>query len=270
MYLMYQISLYFLISLLFLKLLEMVRCIIWALKDGNKVADRIHSILKIITQKKLFDILSQFKHPTFPGNTIFTKWILKLYGWKFTWLLSRLLFRFPTLMLLIATFGFNAQKSMDRYFICFILLVGIIIESVHLLVYRYVFGSFDNFLNSFSVRFLSEEKLFPIPKRVVVRRFILIYLATFLIIVVSYASIYANLAEKFIENNFLIGINETYSYWIQAIYFSTATVCTVGYGDIKTSGSFSQLINTSEMFVGFILLVLLLTAFSSTISISDE
>ncbi|MFH1940605.1 MAG: ion channel, partial [bacterium] len=58
--------------------------------------------------------------------------------------------------------------------------------------------------------------------------------------------------------------------WIQAIYFSTATICTVGFGDINVKGSIAQLVCTSEMVMGFIIIVLLLTAFSATVNVSED
>ena len=90
----------------------------------------------------------------------------------------------------------------------------------------------------------------------IVRRFIQIYVVTFFVVIISYGVIYFYLATGLFDNNGLCGIQQDAPIWIQTIYFSTATICTVGFGDINVSGPLAQLICTSEMTMGFILIVL--------------
>ena len=246
----------------------MIRCIHWTVTKGNKFSQTVHSHLKL-TNKKFYEILKDNNHPDFPGNSLFTKPIGKLYNWRVTQRLISLLFRYPTLMFLLSIFAFSNPGITETYFVFVSIFWGLWLEALHLLIYRYQFGAIDNVMNAFSVRIVTNDIIFPSPRRVIVRRFILIYLSTFLTVVISYGALYACLANEFIPGNCLTEINFKNPIWIQTTYFSTATICTVGFGDIHVRGYIAQLVCTSEMVMGFVILVLLLTAFSATMN-SDK
>lgn len=214
-------------------------------------------------------LLTKHRHPFFPGNTTLTKFFKVLFikkGWKH---LIGIIFRYPTLMILSSVIIFNSNKCYLRHSFFWLIIIALSLEAIHLIVYRLQFGSIDNYLNFYSTRYTVDRFKLPLPKYVSIQRFFKIYSVTFVIIVIAFASLYDTIIHNCINANSFQGIVPQEPTWIQSIYFSTLTICTVGYGDIYPVGIISKILVTAQMFLGFILLVLLLTTFTATIESKD-
>lgn len=254
---------YLLLTLLFLKLLEMLRCVLWVVKVDDQFNAEFQQSL--VGRRNPKDVLDRYEFPYFPGNTFVTHWTKKLPP-----AFRRFLFRYPNLMLISSGLSFLSVGHPTRYFLIAVLLFGVWVKGIHLLVYRYKFGPIDNVMQSLSIPWMSED-ITPEEVELVelrgVRNFVRIFSTTILVAIFSYAAIYYNFEANVSRS--LTGIAYQ-PLSVQALYFSTATFCTVGFGDVYPSTSLVKLACISEMILSLTLLVLFVTAFSSTASLSKH
>jgi len=208
--------------------------------------------------------------------------------------LFAILFRYPTTMCLISamilvinynTCLINSLFWLGTFQISIImsalLIAGILVEILVRTVYHYELGPYYRYIGFYRGE-LSFARKAPTanPKRnelliygashFATRLLLRQYVVFLFIIIISYASIY-NIFPfcPDILNSSSNCLHDSSAYSdkiITNLYFTIVTLATVGYGDIYPVGMVPRLIVTSEIVVGFIFIVLLLAAFSATIS----
>lgn len=263
-----RLPVYLFLVFLLLKLCEMAKCVCWVIRVDDIFISKFRSSLVHGIQKPE-NILHRHRFPFFPGNTRLTRWI-KQSPYSF----RSFVFRYPNLMLIMAalTFlmghlGLPEISKPERYMLAGILLFGVWVKAIHLLVYRYKFGAIDNLMQSLSIPQMSQQIDLELPELRGVRNFVRVFSSTILVAIFSYAAVYYNVAK--IASGSLHGIDWMQPLWIQTLYFSATTFCTVGFGDIYPAHYGLKLITTSEMVLSLALLVLFITAFSSTASLTE-
>lgn len=254
------------LALLVLKLIEMVKCIYWVVRANDSILERwsTESIpIQTILEKEGF--------PFFPGNTPSTSWIGRIYrSGKNSKRMVSWIFRYPYLMIICSLLVVVQSSKSIQIVTCGTLFLGVWTKAVHLLAYRYRFGAADNIMLSLSIPDMTRTLTADPVSVLGMRNFVKIFISTFVTTTVSYAAIYYAFANNMIVNNSLENIQPSQSLFIQALYFSTATICTVGFGDILAQGSIVRLVATSEMMLSVILLVIFVTAFSSTANLPKD
>ena len=255
---------YLILLFLFLKLIEIIRSMIWVVILGELFVKEILPHMQLLTTKKLYVFVQKYNYLTWPGNTPFTYFFRWLYSKKIFRPIIAILFRHPTLVLLLSILTFSLDDTNYLILSSMFLLVSIWIEPLNRLLHRYMLGTIDNYLVAFSLRVIDDKLIFPVSPRLFLRRFILLFMALFFVTVVGYAAIYSVLASGVLDGNGLTNLECQYKnpLWVQCMYFSVATLCTVGFGDITATGPIAQFVVMTEMLLGFVLLVMLLSAFS--------
>lgn len=262
-----ELCVYLLLSLLLLKLLEMIECVRWVVTVKDQFNTDFHQSLVSrnppVSWKSPKDVLDRYEFPYFPGNTFLTRWTKNL-----PTAFHSFLFRYPNLMLATSVLSLLSVPPRTRYVLIAVLLFGVWVKAIHLLVYRYKFGAIDNVMQSLSIPWMSSNVNLEIVELRGIRNFVRIFSTTILVAIFSYAATYYNF--EMIKSGSLTGITYKPPLSIQALYFSTATFCTVGFGDVTPSAGLVKLACTSEMILSLTLLVLFVTAFSSTASLSKH
>jgi hypothetical protein len=273
-FLLYYITIFLAVvtgALLFLKLAEMATNVRWVIRAKEDLIENLHERMADKDIEGFQQLLQRNDFPFFPGNTFLTKWIKGVDARLHT--LVKYLFRFPVLVLItslsISLLAEWERTSCSPGFLAavmsFLVFSGIWLKTFHLLIYRYRFGVADNYLLSLSVPYMTPSVKTKVLLRHALQKFVGIILSSIVTAIVGYAAIY-NLFAR-LENcvNNLNQIDHSYPVWIQTLYFSTATFLTVGFGDISANGPIAQLLVTSEMILGLLLLIIFLTAFASTV-----
>ncbi len=98
-----------------------------------------------------------------------------------------------------------------------------------------------------------------------VAHFIFSYVSTLFMIIFLFAGAYVSNAEEFIVSETKKGIN-----FEEALYFSTITVTTVGYGDIIPTSKVNRFLSASEAFIGMTINVALLGYILSSSKSQEE
>lgn len=265
--------------LLLLKLVEMVINIHWVYRVHADHVKSIQISVKDHSPYKLNKLLHEYNFPFFPGNTRLTQWMKPARDHHKQSLkqLIRRAFRYPYLMICCSILiilinqgkDLGAFQSISQIILSILIFIGIWIKAVHLLIYRYRFGVVDNFLLSLSVPIMAEKIANSFSRREALQRFIRIMISSLTTFLIGYAAIYYVIGKEIINGNSLEGIDPQAPLCIQTFYFSTATLLTVGFGDINAKGACALLVVTSEMLLGLLLLIIFVTAFSATIPTED-
>jgi hypothetical protein len=242
-----------------LKIVKIVMALFWATRNENYILfkSRLSSV-SLLTEETFSRIIKETRHPSFyyRANNPFIKKLLNYF------------FRYPVLSLglclcitLFPVFKLSIPSLLSVTSIV-LLFLGVFVETAHMLVYRYYFGSYDNYLYAMSTRkynFNEDERNF-------IQNLIIIYGGLWGVVVLSYTFIYYLLPVQFgLINSCGNNIGKGYSDLITYFYFSISTIATVGYGDISAGHIWSQLLVSSEIIVSFILFILLLSAVAKTI-----
>lgn len=249
-----------------------MRTMAWVLMLGERFARAISPYLERLTTRKLYRFVTLYRYLTWPGNTPITRPL----GWLFSKRISRpflaVVFRHPTLVFLLSVDCFFLERKNHLVAASVLLLVAIWIEPLNRLLHRYKLGTIDNYLVAFSLRIIDDKLIFPVSRRLFLRRFILLHIGLFFISVVGYAAIYSNFASGMAKGNGLSNLESLCAnpLWVQCLYFSVSTFCTVGFGDVTTTGPLAQLVAITEICLGFVLLVMLLSAFSLSSGQAEE
>lgn len=267
-------------SLLVLKLLEMMKNIIWVYKSEDTLVRSIQESVEKRSHDEFNKLLRDNNFPFFPGNIWITKWMRHpnhyRRGQKLL-KLTRAVFRYPLLMvscsvttvLVFRGKSASAIESISEILLGVIIFAGIWTKAVHLLIYRYRFGVADNFLLSLSVPTMEEKINSSFSKREAIQRFMKVIISSLASFLFGYAAVYYIFDNGVIDGSRLKNIDPNTPVWIQTFYFSTATLLTVGFGDISPEGWCALLVVTSEMLLGLLLLVIFITAFSATVPPDD-
>lgn len=274
-----QIAIYFLVfsmlALLCLKLAEMLKCIRWVISVSEVFSSELHFSLGSSNEPDPVKILKLYGFPFFPGNVAVTKWATRLsdsflvrgrLGSAF----SVILFRYPNLIIICSFLALLPIGSHIRCLLTLILIFGVWVKACHLVIYRYKFGSLDNLLQSLSIPRMSASLNLAALELRGVRNFIRIFASTLISSIIAYAAAYYNFAKGAVPGNSLDGVQYDQPISVQALYFSTSTFCTVGYGDILARGWLVQVTAVTEMILSVTLLILFVTAFSSTAVLSKR
>jgi voltage-gated potassium channel Kch len=179
-------------------------------------------------------------------------------------------YRFPTLLLLEATFLCLAESEILLAIGIALMLAGLWLEAVHILANRLILGQLDHaYWRTVVVRvwpytMIQPGELFPSRRRVV-RKFVELFGWLLILTLIGYTSIYVALVRTGIGA--FEGIRRNVYGIADAFYFSVITLATVGYGDVYPGpeATIARLIVASEVIVGFALIVILLTSFTMTI-----
>ncbi|MEK6405608.1 MAG: potassium channel family protein [Acidobacteriota bacterium] len=263
--------------MLMLKLLEMIKCMWWVYRVGDRFIKEVDANTSGGLPPNLNDALHRHSFPFFPGNVWLTRWMQAIHrrGWGRR--LIGLVFRYPNLMVLcsasVVLFSQGDPWKFDgslMILMTFLIFIGIVVKAVHLLIYRYRFGVMDNLLLSLSVPTMEESVAGEVSRRKSLQNFIRIVLSSLATFLVGFSAIYYGIAKGMIAENYLQGIRTDAPICVQTTYFSAATLLTVGFGDIWPVGPVAQLAVMSEMLVSLLLLVIFVTAFSATVPSSGD
>lgn len=262
------------LCLLGLKLTEMLKCIHWVILVAEDFGIQLHSSLGSDIHGP-GEILKQYDFPFFPGNTALTRWTRgisdsflakRLPGRAF----SLIVFRYPNLVVLCSLLMLLPINTYARCLTTALLLFAVWAKAFQLMIYRYKFGVLDNLLQSLSVPRMSVNVDLVALELRGVRNFVRIFPATLISAIVAYAAAYYNFSKNAVPGNTLQGVIWAQPLAIQTLYFSTSTFCTVGYGDLVAEGWVIQLTAVTEMILSVTLLILFVTAFSSTAALSKR
>lgn len=263
--------------LLILKLAEMIKNIVWVFSVQDTFLSSLDEGVRGGSDEMIAKAFEDHGFPFFPGNIWLTRWIGKLHRGDRGKVLTKWLFRYPNLMgfcsasIVMVSQGesWKFQQGVMRL-MSLLIFAGILVKASHLLIYRYKFGVLDNWLLSLSVPTMKKTVRRQISRRESLQNFIRIVLSSLGTFLVGYSAIYYCIAKGMIPGNYLTNVNFESPVSIQTLYFSAATLLTVGFGDIWPVGPVAQLAVTSEMLVSLLLLVIFVTAFSATVPTSDN
>lgn len=247
----------------------MLRCILWVLSVSEEFNRDLHASLGHSNHQGPVEVLIQYNFPFFPGNLAWTRWTKKLLNsLLLKGLIGRVfglfLFRYPNLIIICSLLVLLPINSEVRCLVTTFLISGVWVKTFHLLIYRYKFGEVDNLLQSLSVPRMSSNLTVSSLGLRGVRNFVRIFPTTLSSAIIGYGAAYYNFSKGAFSGNSLQGIVWDQPLSVQTLYFSASTFCTVGYGDIFARGWLVQLTVVTEMILSLTLLVLFITAFSST------
>jgi hypothetical protein len=259
--------------LLILKSLEMATCGLWILNRGPSFVRDVREARQQRNPDYINEALQRHKYPFFPGNILLTRFLSFLYRSRIARPIIAFTFRHVVLTVFCAAFVLTRPVPelfgpKLRLVSSCILLVGAWVKMAHIALGRFTCGELDNYLIDLSVLSM-RASVRPGAEEIGVRRLMSVYVAIFIVLVLSYAASVSVIATGTIPGNSIKGIDGASSLVIPSIYFSTTTLCTVGYGDLIPAGPVAQLLSITEMICGFLFLVILLAAFSATVSFKD-
>jgi hypothetical protein len=179
----------------------------------------------------------------------------------------RKIFRWPYLMCFQA---FVVVANTNRTLLIIgtaLLLLGVWIEIFQRLMFRLRLGYVDSYLRRVGILQLYKPHsalatLAPPNEIDMLEDFLKLFSRLAAVVVVSYAAAYAGLNVLCQPVMVFHGVCPGWRGNVGLIYFSVATMATVGYGDIYPEGALAQLVVVSQILAGFSLIVMLLTAFS--------
>jgi hypothetical protein len=245
--------------LLTLKLLEMIKLIHWAFTKSDSFS---RSVVLDDTPEDLRPLLLKWGYPLFPEGSALVRSIGRMAGQRTARFFAGAIFRYPVLMIIAAFLAGVSRDALMLVTLSAVLFVGILVLLSLLLVMRYKLGGKHTVLEMPCIAPFRHASYFRADRRAALQFFISLYLASYVILVCGYGAIYRTLALGFIPGSCLAGIDPNRVIFMQCIYFSTATLLTVGYGDINPEGTIGQLLVTTQMACGFVFLILLVSAFS--------
>jgi hypothetical protein len=259
--------------LLILKSLEMATCGLWILNRGPLFVRDVRDAGQRLNPVYINEALQRHEYPFPPGNMPVTRFLSSLYRSRIARPIIAFTFRHVVLTVFCAAFVLTRPVPelfgpKLRLVSSCILLIGAWVKMAHIAVGRFTCGELDNYLIDLSVLSM-RASVRPDAVELGVRRLMSLYVAIFIVLILSYAASVSVIATGTIQGNSIKGIDGASSLVIPSIYFSTATLCTVGYGDLVPFGPVAQLLSISEMMCGFLFLVILLAAFSATVSFRD-
>lgn len=259
--------------LLILKSLEMTTCGLWILNRGSSFVRDVRDAREWLNPSYVNGALRRHQYPFFPGNLPITRFISSLYRSRIAHPIIAFIFRHVVLTVFCAAFVLTRPVPelfgpKLRLASSCILLVGAWVKMASIAIGRFTCGELDNYLIDLSVLSM-RASVKGGTEEIGVKRLMSVYVAVFIVLIFSYAASVSVIATGTIPGNSIKGIDGASSLLIPSIYFSTATLCTVGYGDLIPVGPVAQLLSITEMICGFLFLVILLAAFSATVSFRD-
>jgi hypothetical protein len=150
---------------------------------------------------------------------------------------------------------------------CVLLVAGVWLQLLQRFVFRLRLGYLDSYFRVIGARSLRPEHsnpLEPLHDLDLVSDFVLLFVRLVGMVILGYAAVYSALHR--IAPGAFGDLGEGIMADLSLIYFSVATIATVGYGDIVPKTLAARALVTSEILAGFALLVLLITSFSLTAS----
>ncbi|HEU0143420.1 MAG TPA: potassium channel family protein [Nitrososphaera sp.] len=262
--------------LLGLKLYELNTKLVWAYRHGANYTEELLIAVKRwnksgFNREELYEVMERY------GRT----WHIS--EWPITRILLRLpsplkeyvvdwLFRLPTLMFAQIILVIFASNKVVLLLSVFLLWIALWIEVLHIMVNRFTMGYVEgSFARTVSFRLLpypdpEPQELNP-PRRKLIRNFAKLFASLLILVIVGYSGIYVGLNTILAPNPAFSGLNQGWFAPLDLLYFSVVTLATVGYGDITPDkhAVIVRLAVASQIMMGFLLVVFLLTAFSLTV-----
>lgn len=239
--------------LLSVKYVEILRAIIWSCKKSHYNAFHdLNRVKRTISFISFIKLLNKTKHP----NVYFNKDL-----WRFRPVTK--FFRYPilTAVLVVLLLAYAYVLKLDYKVLSVIsliyLLLGILLETIHIVIYRYKFGNMDNYLYATSTRItiFNNKDLFDI------RNFIFMYAGLFAEVIMVFSMCYFLLPQEYgLVNNAGEPIQKGFLDLLTYLYFTVAALGTVGFGDVHAGHYSSMVLVTTEMIIGFVLFIIVLSA----------
>lgn len=250
------------------KLVEMLRLILWTVRSGAEFIDRLDlQLLSPARADELLETLLGHGYPLYPERSIFIALVGRAVGAERAIRLSAHFFRYPTLMILSALVAGLWYDAITWRVLAPVLFAGIWIWIGQMLSMRFVFGPVHTILEVPCMAPTRWQSHLGIGAHTPLRFFITMYAASYVVLVLGYAAIYCGIAAGGLAFSAMRNMDPSVPAFLESTYFSAATLLTVGYGDVTVAGPLGRIIALSHMSAGFILLVLLLTAFSGSQSV---
>jgi hypothetical protein len=266
--------------LLALKLYELSAKLIWAYRHGAKYTEELLIAVKRwersgFNRVELYEIMERDSRRWHISEWPITRFFLRLPS-PIKECIVDWVFRFPTLMVAQIALVIFASNKIILSLSVSILWIALWIEVLHIMVNRFTMGYVEgSFARSVSFRLLPYpdpefQELNP-PRRVLIRNFAKLFASLLILVIVGYSGIYVGLNTIFAPSPAFSGLNPGWLAPLDLLYFSVVTLATVGYGDITPDkhAVIVRLAVASQIMMGFLLVVFLLTAFSLTVE-SDE
>lgn len=253
-----------------IKIIEIALAVIWTFKEGiDQSLNRKIEYLKMARGNCFNAICKIFNDLNHPSIHIKEKGLNK----TFSVFKNKHIYRFPVLFIatsfslillyLYSSLFFTFTFSNTFWYISIIALVlGLILEAGHMVVYRYRFGTNDNVIFA-----LTMQNYDIWDKMYFIRNYFKIYGGIFLLLIFGFATIYSLLPNE--SGLFYNVCNKPLVFtrlsdYFQYLYFSITTICTVGFGDIYPGHWLSKLFVSLEMICGFGIFIMLLSAVALT------
>jgi hypothetical protein len=191
-------------------------------------------------------------------------------------LMKRFIFRFHVLAVALILTLFLFPQNSGFWLSAVVLFLGIWIQLLRIIVDQLKYGS-SAYLSGPPI----SGPLVPNPlyehhfggreATGRLRGFLRLFLGLFLIIVLGFAALYF-CAQHNLDGGALRGLSENATFWpLDCIYFSLATIATVGFGDITPLPAIiPRLLVIAEILAGFLLLVVLITSVSLTFQAQND
>jgi hypothetical protein len=249
--------------LLLLKLVEMYKHINISWKIPRELIDRLGRA--VYSGLQLNDLLEECRDVWDPTKWLFTRYLFRLP--KLLRTPGKWIFRWPVLMIAQASLLLWVHKQFIVTSGCVLIIAGVWLELLQRFVFRLRFGYLDTYVRKATTSYLTLESQPPFHASHhldLVEDFVLLFGRLVLVVIIGYACVYSAIQLTLSPGSFNGELGQGWTSISSMLYFSVVTVATVGYGDIFPKTAVVRLVVASEIMAGFMLLVLLITAFAFT------
>jgi hypothetical protein len=240
---------------LFHKQYQQLILILWSIKNGKKLKNMLDAQIQVhpnITGNEYYKMFISTAHPEATLNVEKSR--------KHFWI--------PGLLIIIAfnmlvTVALNCYVPSDQIVaiilkwinICIVSLIflNILSKLILLVLYRCFLSTYDYLAYCTPSQVKQLSTIIDISKEIVITNFLKVFTVLFVTIVVGYGRIYYEL----LIHKGLGGDFSNINVWekiIKCTYYSISSLSTVGFGDVYAKSWLTQIICSSEIFFGFVLL----------------
>jgi hypothetical protein len=209
-------------------------------------------------------------YPFYPDKSVLIRLLGRVIGQDSAISAAGYAFRFPFLMIVASLLCGLSDDVFVWRVLAPLVFVGMWIWMALLFAMRFVFGPVHTNLEVPIIKPGRWRGRLIVGRQTSLRFFITLYAGSFTILVLGYAAIYRIVAGNAMPRASMSGLDPSVPRFLEALYFSVTTLLTIGYGDITVRGIGGRLISISHMTAAFVMLVLLLSAFSASQSLRDS
>jgi hypothetical protein len=251
--------------LLSLKLIEMIVHIVVVWRLPRSLVDQLGEAM--LSERALGSLLEQSRRAWDPRLWLYTHHILRLP--TFLRRPAKLVFRWPVLMSAQALLILFKQQHAVTIAGCVLLVAGIWSELVQRFLFRLRLGYLDTYIRKIGSASLvgqSSPEISTLRDLDLVADFLLLFGRLVVVVILGYSAVYSAIELNLNPGSFTGDLGVGPHVILSLLYFSVVTLATVGYGDIVPRTDMARMLVSTEMLSGFVLLILLIAAFSITAS----